>query len=156
MTMTACLWFDTQGEDAATFYCSVFPASRIVGVTNWGPENPEREGTALTVDFELDGQKFVALNGGPQFPFTEAVSFQIPCRDQEEVDYYWTGLQADGGRESDCGWLKDRFGMSWQVVPTRLPELLADPDKERANRAMQAMMRMQKLVIADLEKAADG
>ncbi len=156
MTMTACLWFDTNGENAARFYCSVFPNSRIVSVTNWGPENPDREGTALTVDFELDGQKFMALNGGPQWPFTEAISFSIPCADQDEVDYYWTGLQAGGGRESECGWLKDRYGMNWQVVPTRLPELLADPDQGRASRTMQAMMGMRKLVIADLEKAAAG
>jgi predicted 3-demethylubiquinone-9 3-methyltransferase (glyoxalase superfamily) len=156
MTTIPCLWFDTQGEEAAAFYVSVFPRSRIHAVSRYGPEQPEREGTALTVDFELDGQRFVALNGGPQFTFSEAISFQIPCADQAEVDRYWEALTADGGRGDQCGWLKDRFGLSWQVVPTRLPELLSDPDAERANRAMKAMMGMQKLDIAALEKAADG
>ena len=156
MAMTACLWFDTDGEEAAKLYCSVWPNSRITKVTNYGPESPDREGTALTVDFELDGQPFMALNAGPQFPFTEAVSFMIPCRDQDEVDHYWDGLIAGGGHESDCGWLKDKFGMSWQVVPNRMMELLSDPDEGRRNRAMAAMMTMHKLVIADLERAADG
>lgn len=156
MTMTACLWFDTEGEEAAELYCSVWPNSQITKVTRYGPEAPDREGTALTVDFELDGQPFMALNAGPQFSFTEAVSFMIPCQDQDEVDHYWTALQAGGGHESDCGWLKDRFGMSWQVVPNRMMELLADPDEGRRNRAMAAMMTMKKLVIADLERAADG
>lgn len=154
--MISCLWFDTQGEDAATFYVSVFPASRVTKVTRWGPENPDREGTALTVEFELDGQPFVALNGGPQFTFSEAISFQIPCADQAEVDRYWDALTADGGQESDCGWVKDKFGLSWQVIPTRLPELLSDPDPERASRAMQSMMTMKKLDIAELERAAAG
>ena len=156
MTMTACLWFDTEGEDAAKLYCSVWPNSRITSVTNYGPENPDREGTALTVDFELDGQPFMALNAGPQFQFSEAVSFQIPCQDQDEVDHYWDSLIADGGHESDCGWLKDRFGMSWQVVPNRMMELLSDPDEGRRNRVMASMMTMKRLVIADLERAADG
>ncbi|MEO7236178.1 MAG: VOC family protein [Lapillicoccus sp.] len=156
MTTIPCLWFDAQGEEAATFYVSVFPRSRILGVTRYGPDQPRPEGTALTVEFELDGQRFVALNGGPQFSFSEAISFQIPCADQAEVDRYWSALTGDGGREDQCGWVKDRFGLSWQVIPTRLPELLSDPDPERATRAMQAMMRMQKLDIAALERAADG
>jgi predicted 3-demethylubiquinone-9 3-methyltransferase (glyoxalase superfamily) len=155
MTTTPCLWFDTQGEDAAQFYCSVFPNSRILGITHYGPDTPRPEGTVMTVDFELDGQKFVALNGGPEFRFSEAVSFMIDCRDQAEVDHYWTAL-GEGGEHGPCGWLKDRFGLSWQVIPTRMNELLADPDPGRANRAMQAMLTMGKLIIADLEKAADG
>jgi predicted 3-demethylubiquinone-9 3-methyltransferase (glyoxalase superfamily) len=155
MTTTPCLWFDTQGEDAAQFYCSVFPHSTIHRVTRYGPDTPGTEGAVMTVDFELDGQKFVALNGGPQFTFSEAVSFYVECRDQAEVDYYWAAL-GEGGEHGPCGWLKDRFGVSWQVTPTRLFELIADPDPERANRAMQAMLTMGKLILADLEKAADG
>ncbi|MEP6648576.1 MAG: VOC family protein [Lapillicoccus sp.] len=155
MTTTPCLWFDTQGEDAARFYCSVFPNSRIVDISHYGPNTPRSEGTVMTVDFELDGKKFVALNGGPEFTFSEAISFQIDCRDQDEVDRYWTAL-SEGGEEGPCGWVKDKFGLSWQVVPTRLGELLSDPNPERANRAMQAMLQMGKLIVADLEKAAAG
>ena len=155
MTTTPCLWFDTQGEEAAQFYCSVFPNSRIIDIAHYGPDTPRPEGTVMTVDFVLDGQKFVALNGGPEFTFSEAISFQIDCRDQDEVDRYWSAL-GDGGEYGPCGWLKDRFGVSWQVIPTRLNELLADPDRERANRAMQAMLTMGKLIVADLEKAANG
>ena len=149
------LWFDGQAEAAAALYVDVFPDSRIDNVSRYGEAGPGEPGTVLTVDFTLDGQRFVALNGGPQFRFTEAVSFQIPCADQAEVDHYWDRL-SEGGEESRCGWLKDRFGLSWQVVPTALPELLGDPDPDRANRAMQAMLGMRRLDIAALRAAADG
>ena len=155
MTLTPCLWFDTQGEDAAQHYCSIFPNSRIVDVTHYGPNTPRPEGTVLTVEFELDGQRFTALNGGPDFTFSEAISFQVPCADQDEVDYYWARL-SEGGEEGPCGWVKDRFGLSWQIVPNRMSELLSDPDADRANRAMQAMLGMKKLDIAELERAANG
>ena len=128
--LTTCLWFDTEGEEAATFYTSLFPNSRITGVTHYGSAGPRAEGTVMTVEFELDGQPFVALNGGPEFTFTEAISFQIDCETQEEVDRYWSTL-SEGGEEGPCGWLKDRFGLSWQIVPTALPELLGDPDRRR-------------------------
>jgi predicted 3-demethylubiquinone-9 3-methyltransferase (glyoxalase superfamily) len=154
--ITTCLWFDTEGEEAAQFYCSLFPNSRIVGVSHYGEAGPRPAGTVLTVDFELDGRPYVALNGGPEYRFTEAVSFRISCADQDEVDRYWTTLTADGGEEGPCGWVKDRFGLSWQVVPTALPELLSDPDHQRANRAMAAMLQMKKLDIATLRVAADG
>jgi predicted 3-demethylubiquinone-9 3-methyltransferase (glyoxalase superfamily) len=153
--ITPCLWFDTEGEEAAKHYTSVFPNSRIVQVTRYGSAGPRDEGTVMTVEFELNGQSFVALNGGPDFTFSEAVSFQVACKDQDEVDYYWDALSA-GGEEGPCGWVKDRFGLSWQVVPTALPELLSDPDPERANRAMAAMLQMKKLDIATLRAAADG
>jgi predicted 3-demethylubiquinone-9 3-methyltransferase (glyoxalase superfamily) len=153
--ITTCLWFDDQGEEAAEFYCSLIPNSRVVEVSRYGDAGPGEPGTVMTVDFELDGRPYVALNGGPQFKFTEAVSFQISCKDQDEVDHYWNTL-TEGGEESMCGWLKDRYGLSWQIVPTALPELLGDPDPERAQRAMQAMLKMQKLDIAALRAAADG
>jgi len=148
-----CLWFDTQGEEAAEFYTKVFPNSRIVDVTRYGSAGPGPEGSAMTVDFELDGAPFVALNGGPHFSFDEAISFQIDCADQDEVDHYWDRL-SEGGEESQCGWLKDRFGLSWQVIPSALPQLLGDPDPERAQRAMTAMLQMRKLDIAELRRAA--
>jgi predicted 3-demethylubiquinone-9 3-methyltransferase (glyoxalase superfamily) len=150
-----CLWFDTEGEEAAEFYTSVFPNSRILEVSRYGEAGPRPAGTVLTVEFELDGQHFTALNGGPEFTFDEAISFQISCDDQNEVDYYWDTLTA-GGEESQCGWLKDKFGVSWQVVPTALPKLLSDPDPARAQRAMQAMLSMKKIDIAAVEKAADA
>ena len=153
--LTPCLWFDTRGEEAATFYTSVFPNSRIVGVTRYGDAGPRPAGTVMTVDFELDGQPFTALNGGPEFTFSEAVSFQVPCHDQDEVDHYWSKL-SDGGEEGPCGWLKDRFGLSWQIVPTVLLELVSDPDPERSQRAMASMMGMKKLDVAELQRAADG
>ena len=155
MTTTPCLWFDTQGEEAAQFYCSIFPNSRILDIAHYGPDTPRPEGTVMTVDFELDGQHFVALNGGPEFTFSEAVSFQIDCKDQDEVDHYWEAL-GDGGEHGPCGWLKDRFWLSWHVFPPRMIELLAVPEPARATRAMQAMLKMGKLIVADLEKAADG
>ena len=150
---TPCLWFDTQGEDAARFYTSVFPNSRIVDIARFGEAGPREAGMVMVVSFELDGQPFTALNGGPEFTFSEAVSFQVDCADQAEVDRYWETL-SEGGEQGPCGWLKDRFGLSWQIVPTRLTELLADPDRERSQRVMKAMLGMRKIVIAELEAAA--
>jgi predicted 3-demethylubiquinone-9 3-methyltransferase (glyoxalase superfamily) len=147
------LWFDTEAEEAARFYTSIFENSRIVDIVRYGEAGPRPAGTVMTVAFELDGQRFVALNGGPEFKFTEAISFEIDCHSQEEVDEYWSRL-SDGGEEGPCGWLKDRFGLSWQVVPTRLPELLSDPDPEVSQRVMGAMMQMKKIEIAKLEEAA--
>ena len=148
------LWFDDQAEEAAEFYCSVFPNSRVVSVLHY-PEASDKAGTAVTVEWELDGQRFVGINGGPEFKFSEAVSLAINCKDQDEIDYYWQKL-TDGGEESMCGWLKDRYGLSWQVVPEGLDELFADPDRERAGRAWEAMMRMRKLDLGALQSAADG
>jgi len=153
--ITPCLWFDTEGEAAAELYTSVFPNSKVDRVTRYGSAGPRDEGTVMTVEFELDGQPFVALNGGPDFTFSEAISFQVDCKDQEEVDYYWKAL-SEGGEEGPCGWVKDRFGLSWQIVPTRLNELVTDPDPERAQRAMAAMLEMRKIDIAELERAADA
>lgn len=149
-----CLWFDGQAEQAAALYTATFPRSEVVGVTRYGPAGPGPEGSVMTVSFRLDGQEYLALNGGPQFSFSEAVSFQILCEDQAEVDHYWSRL-ADGGQEGPCGWLKDRFGLSWQVVPTLVPELLGDPDPERAQRAFAAVMGMGKIDIAQLRQAVD-
>jgi predicted 3-demethylubiquinone-9 3-methyltransferase (glyoxalase superfamily) len=151
--LTPCLWFDTQGEEAARFYTSVFPNSRIVDVTRYGDANPRQAGTVMTVTFELDGERFLALNGGPQFTFSEAVSFQVDCANQAEVDAYWSAL-SEGGEEGPCGWLKDRYGLSWQIVPARLPELLSDPDREKSQRVMSAMLNMKKIEIDVLEEAA--
>ena len=153
---TPCLWFDTQGEDAAKFYTSMFPNSRVTDVTRYGEAGPRPAGMALTVEFELDGQAYTALNGGPEFTFSEAISFQIDCKDQDEVDHYWTKLSEGGGEEGPCGWLKDKFGLSWQVVPRALPELLGDPDQEKAQRVMAAMMGMKKIDVAGLQRAYDG
>jgi predicted 3-demethylubiquinone-9 3-methyltransferase (glyoxalase superfamily) len=153
--ITPNLWFDTEAEEAAGFYTSVFPNSRIVTVTHYTEAGPRPAGTVMTVEFELDGQRFVGINGGPEFTFDEAVSFQINCETQDEVDYYWQRL-SEGGQEGPCGWLKDRYGLSWQVVPTGMEEVVADPDPERARRAMQAMLGMGKLDIAALRRAADG
>ena len=149
------LWFDTEAEEAANFYCSVFDNARIVDVSHYGDAGPREAGTVMTVAWEIDGQRFVGINGGPQFQFDEAVSFQIDCENQEEVDYYWDQLTA-GGEESQCGWLKDRFGVSWQVVPQGMDELFAGSDPDRAQRAMQAMLAMRKLDLAELRAAADG
>ena len=151
--ITPWLWFDTEGEDAARFYTSVFPNSRIVEITRYGSAGPRPEGSVMTVGFELDGQKFVALNGGPEFTFSEAISFQVSCETQDEVDEYWNTL-SEGGEEGPCGWLKDRYGLSWQIVPTALFRLLDDPDREKAQRVMEAMLQMKKIEIADLEQAA--
>ena len=153
--ITPNLWFDAEGERAAEFYVSVFPNSRITDVTYYGEAGPGPAGTAVTVEFVLDGKPFVAINGGPAFSFDEAVSFAISCADQDEVDYYWDKL-TDGGEESQCGWLKDRYGLSWQVVPVALQKLLNDPDPGRAARATEAMLGMKKLDVAALEAAADA
>jgi len=147
------LWFDTEAEEAAKHYTSIFPNSRITEVTHYGSAGPRDAGTVMTVAFELDGQRFVALNGGPDFTFNEAVSFAVSCETQAEVDEYWRQL-SDGGEEGPCGWLKDRYGLSWQIVPKRLMELLTDPDQERAQRAMAAMLKMGKIQIDELEQAA--
>ena len=151
--LTPCLWFDTEGEEAAEFYTSVFPNSRIRDVARYGSAGPRPEGTVMTVSFELDGQEFVALNGGPDFKFNEAISFQVSCEGQEEVDAFWSKL-SDGGEEGPCGWLKDRYGVSWQIIPTALPELLSDPDPEKSQRVMAAMLEMGKIEIDELERAA--
>lgn len=153
--ITPCLWYDTEGEDAAALYTSLFPNSRIVDVTRYGSAGPRPEGTVMTVSFELDGQRFLALNGGPNYVFSNAVSFQIDCATQDEVDTFWNAL-SEGGEEGPCGWLKDRFGLSWQVVPRVLPELLGDPDQAKSQRVMAAMLQMKKLDIAALEAAAQG
>jgi predicted 3-demethylubiquinone-9 3-methyltransferase (glyoxalase superfamily) len=151
--LVTCLWFDTEGEAAARFYTSVFPGSKLGEITRHGAAGPREEGTVMTVGFEVMGQEFLALNGGPQYTFSEAISLQVLCDDQEEVDHYWETL-SDGGEQGPCGWLKDKFGVSWQVVPTALPRLLQQPDPERSQRVMQVMMGMKKLVIEDLERAA--
>src|SRR6478672_11558028 len=155
-TTIPCLWFDGQAEAAAKLYTSLFPNSKITGVVPYGPDTPGPEGSVMLVSFELDGQPYQALNGGPQFTFSEAISFQIVVADQDELDHYWDGLIADGGEPGPCGWLKDRFHLSWQIVPRALNELLSDPDPERAGRAVQAMMTMTKLNVAELQAAADN
>jgi predicted 3-demethylubiquinone-9 3-methyltransferase (glyoxalase superfamily) len=156
-----CLWFDSQAEEAAKFYTGIFPGSKIVATSRYGEAGQEvhgqKPGTVMTVAFEIEGQSFVALNGGPVFKFNEAISFQIMCENQEEVDHYWSKLSADGDEKAQqCGWLKDRFGVSWQVVPRVLPELLMDPDPGKSQRTMNAMLKMKKLDIAQLEQAASG
>jgi predicted 3-demethylubiquinone-9 3-methyltransferase (glyoxalase superfamily) len=148
------LWFDGQAEEAAAFYTSLLPGSRVVDVMHYTEAGPGEPGTVVTVEFELAGQRFVAINGGPEFTFTEAISLQIDCASQEEVDELWAKLTADGGEEGPCGWCKDRFGLSWQVVPRRLTELLADPDRDRAARVTRAMLGMHKIDISALEAAA--
>jgi predicted 3-demethylubiquinone-9 3-methyltransferase (glyoxalase superfamily) len=154
--VTPFLWFNGQAEQAARFYVSLFPDSRIERVNRSPADTPSGPaGMVLTVEFTLSGTQFVALNGGPMYSFSEAVSFQIACADQAELDRLWSAL-SNGGSESRCGWLKDRWGLSWQVVPTRLHELLADPDSDRARRAAEAMLKMKKLNIAEMERAADG
>jgi len=147
--ITPFLWFDTQAEEAMNFYVSVFKNSKVHNVSR-GPD-----GKAFTVSFELNGQEFMGLNAGPQFKFNEAVSFFVNCKDQAEVDYYWEKLTADGGEESMCGWLKDKYGLSWQIIPKALGELMGDPDPVKSQRVMQAMLQMQKIIVADLERAHD-
>ncbi|MEU6850842.1 VOC family protein [Actinacidiphila alni] len=153
--ITPNLWFDTQSKEAAEFYISVFPNSRITAVTYYGEAGPREAGTVLTVSFELDGQPFLAIDGGPEFTFTEAVSFEVECADQDEIDYYWSKL-SEGGSEGPCGWLKDKYGLSWQIAPTGMAELLNDPDTARGQRAMKAMFGMKKIDLAGLLAAADG
>lgn len=154
--ITPCLWFDTEGEEAAEYYVSVFENSRILEVSRYGPGMHRPEGLALTVEFELNGQRFTALNGGPEFTFDEAVSFQVSCTDQAEVDHYWSRLTADGGKESQCGWLKDRWGVSWQIIPEQLASYIGGPDPDGAQRAMQAMLGMRKLDIDAIREAYEG
>ena len=151
--ITPFLWFDTEAEEAANLYTAVFPNSRVTAVNRYGSAMPGKEGQVMTVAFELDGKKFTALNGGPQYTFTEAVSFVVNCADQDEVDHYW-GALSEGGEEGPCGWLKDRFGLSWQIVPEALLRLIADPDPGRAQRATAAMLGMGKIDIAEIERAA--
>jgi predicted 3-demethylubiquinone-9 3-methyltransferase (glyoxalase superfamily) len=152
--ITPCLWFDTDGEEAAHFYTTVFENSRILDIARYGATGPGPEGTVMTVTFELDGQKFVALNGGPHFTFNEATSFQVSCETQDEVDYFWSKL-SEGGEEGPCGWLKDRYGLSWQIVPTALIELVSDPDTEKSQAAIKAMLGMRKIDIEALRRAAN-
>jgi predicted 3-demethylubiquinone-9 3-methyltransferase (glyoxalase superfamily) len=153
--ITPNLWFDTEAEEAAAFYTSIFDNSRIVYTTRYTDAGPREAGMVMTVEFELDGQRFVGINGGPEFTFNEALSLQINCADQDEVDYYWERL-TEGGEEGPCGWLKDRYGVSWQVVPEGMDEVFADPDPKRAERAMRALLGMRKLDVAALRAAADG
>ncbi len=153
--LTTCLWFDGQAEEAAQYYTSVFKDSKLGRIVRYTEAGPGPPGSVVTVEFELNGQKFVALNGGPEFTFNEAISFEVHCQDQDEVDYYWNTL-ADRGEEGPCGWLKDRYGVSWQIIPTVLTEMISDPDQEKAKRAMEAMLSMKKLDIATLEKAYAG
>ena len=155
--ITPCLWFDGQAEEAAAFYTSIFPDSRIDQVNRAPGDTPSGpEGSVLTVDFTIAGEPYIALNGGPEFTFNEAISFSIDCEYQAEVDRYWEALIAGGGEHSVCGWLKDRFGVSWQVVPKILPELMNGPDRARAKRALDAMLKMTKLDVAKIREAADG
>lgn len=148
--VTPFLWFDTQAEEAMNFYVSLFKNSKVNNISR-GPE-----GHAFMVSFELDGREFMALNAGPHHKFNEAISMYVDCKDQAEVDYFWNRLIADGGEESMCGWLKDKYGLSWQIVPKQLSELIGGPDSEKSQRAMQAMLKMQKIIVADLQKAYDG
>jgi predicted 3-demethylubiquinone-9 3-methyltransferase (glyoxalase superfamily) len=159
--ITPCLWFDGEAEDAARFYTGIFPNSKITSISHYGEAGREVHGQpagkVLTVAFELDGRPFTALNGGPQFKFNEAVSFQIPCRNQEEIDYYWDKLTAGGdARAQQCGWLKDRYGLSWQVFPAAVMDMLQDQDRKKADRVMQAVMEMRKMDLAALERAYAG
>ncbi len=151
--ITPFLWFDNEAEEAATFYTSIFPHSKILSRSHYGDGGPKPKGTVLVVSFELDGHRFLALNGGPQFKFNESVSFMVECKNQEEIDRYWDRLLAGGGQPGQCGWLKDRYGLSWQVVPTILGEMLQDKDAERANRVQQALYQMTKLDIRALRDA---
>jgi predicted 3-demethylubiquinone-9 3-methyltransferase (glyoxalase superfamily) len=152
--ITPFLWFDNQAEDAARFYVSIFKNSRIVGVTRYGEAGPGPRGSVMTVTFELDGQEFIALNGGPHFTFTEAISLSVDCKSQQEVDEFWRRL-SEGGEEGQCGWLKDRYGLSWQINPTILGEMLSDPDPEKSRRVMEAMLKMKKIDIGRLKQAYD-
>ncbi|HMD02190.1 MAG TPA: VOC family protein [Candidatus Baltobacteraceae bacterium] len=154
-TITPFLWFDDQAEEAVNFYASVFENSKIGDVTRYGEDSPGEPGKVMTIGFVLNGQEFIALNGGPQFKFTEAVSFLISCDTQQEVDALWDKLSA-GGEQGQCGWLKDKFGLSWQVIPKGLGELLGDDDPEKAKRAMQAMLQMSKIDLRKLQEARDG
>jgi predicted 3-demethylubiquinone-9 3-methyltransferase (glyoxalase superfamily) len=153
--ITPFLWFDHQAEEAAQFYTSIFKNSKILNVSRYGDAGPGPKGSVMVVNFQLEGQQFTALNGGPLFKFSEAFSFVVNCENQQEIDHYWTTLTANGGKESQCGWLKDKFGFSWQIVPTALGRLMSG-DSQKANRVMQALLQMTKLDIATLEEAAAG
>jgi len=153
--ITPFLWFDNQAEEAANFYVSIFKNSKIVNVSRYGEAGPGPKGSAMTVVFQLDGQEFIALNGGPHFRFTEAISFAVDCKTQQEVDEYWEKLSA-GGKPGQCGWLKDKYGLSWQIVPSILGQLLGDKDPQKSKRAMEAMLKMTKLDIAALQRAYEG
>jgi predicted 3-demethylubiquinone-9 3-methyltransferase (glyoxalase superfamily) len=153
--ITPFLWFDNQAEEAAQFYTSIFKNSKILNVSRYGDAGPGPKGSVMVVNFQLEGQQFTALNGGPLFKFSEAFSFVVNCENQQEIDHYWTKLTANGGKESQCGWLKDKFGFSWQIVPTALGKLMSG-DSQKANRVMQALLQMKKLDIATLEEAAAG
>jgi predicted 3-demethylubiquinone-9 3-methyltransferase (glyoxalase superfamily) len=153
--ITPFLWFDNQAEEAARFYTSIFKNSRILSISRYGEAGPRPAGTVMTVAFELDGQEFTALNGGPEFKFTEAISFVVNCQTQEEVDELWEKL-TQGGEEVQCGWLKDKYGLSWQIIPTALMEMLQDKDAERAQRVMKAMLQMKKIDIPTLKQAYEG
>ena len=150
------LWFDHQAEEAANLYTSIFENSKVLNVARYGDAGPGPKGTAMTVNFQLDGQEFIALNGGPAFKFTEAISLLVDCETQEEVDRLWNKLTADGGEESMCGWLKDKFGLSWQIIPTALFRLMSDPDPDKSKRVMQAMLQMKKIDVPTLERAHAG
>ncbi len=155
--ITPNLWFDTEAEEAAAFYVGVFPNSRVTAVAHYTEAGPREEGMVMTVEFELDGRRFVGINGGPEFTFTEALSLMIECRDQGEIDHYWDALTADGGEEGPCGWCRDRFGLWWQVVPAGIDAMFAEgADKARATRAMRAMFTMKRIDVAALARAADG
>jgi len=160
LALATCLWFDTQAEEAANYYLTIFPNSRILDISRYDAASAQAsgrpEGSVLTVLFELDGHKFMGLNGGPIFKFSEAVSIMVECETQHEIDYYWNALTANGGQESACGWLKDKYGFSWQIVPKDWANIINDKDKEKAGRAMQAMLGMRKLDIAELKRAAEG
>jgi predicted 3-demethylubiquinone-9 3-methyltransferase (glyoxalase superfamily) len=153
--ITPFLWFDNQAEEAANLYVSIFKNSKVKGITRYGDAGPGPKGSAMVVSFELEGQQFTALNGGPHFKFTEAVSFVVNCETQEEVDHFWDSL-SEGGQTQPSGWLKDRFGLSWQIIPTALIELMSDPDREKSSRVMQAMFQMSKIEIAKLREAYEG
>lgn len=152
---TTCLWFDGKAQEAAEFYVSVFPGGRIDRVMRYTEAGPGEPGSVLAVEFEINGQRFMGLNGGPEFQFTEAISFVIDCEDQAEVDHYWAVL-SEGGQEQPCGWVKDKFGVSWQVTPTRLMDMVTDVDPEKARRATEAMLKMTKIDLAEIEKAYVG
>ena len=154
--ITPFLWFDNNAEEAVNFYTSIFKDSKILKTSRYGDAGPGPKGTVMVVNFELNGQEFIALNGGPHFKFNESISFVINCKTQEEVDNYWEGLLAGGGKESQCGWLKDKFGLSWQIVPTAFFKLVGDSDPEKAGRVMQAMLGMIKFDVAKLQEAYDG
>jgi predicted 3-demethylubiquinone-9 3-methyltransferase (glyoxalase superfamily) len=153
--ISTCLWFDNEAAEAAKYYCSIFKSSKILKTTHYTDANPDREGSVMTVLFEIEGREILALNAGPMFKFNEAISLMVDCKTQAEVDYYWDKLSA-GGEEGPCGWLKDKFGLSWQITPSVLLEMTGDPDRNKAARAMRAMMKMKKIVIADIERAHAG